>query len=145
MSGPNQKLPINVFAFSIFIFFLFVGIAPRLGASTLALSVQSGLISIGPKGNEITRINRIETPEIWYRVSFDQAPKGERIALHCEWYEPDGSLAHKNNYRTRPINHLPWETHARYRLPFNAPLGQWHVTLYRNKVVLQTGYFEVVE
>jgi hypothetical protein len=40
------------------------------------------------------------------------APKGERVAMTCDWLGADGALLHENAWETKPVTHDAWETHC---------------------------------
>ena len=96
-------------------------------------------------GHSFARVGRRQEPELWYRVTLDDAPLGAPQQLRCEWTDPSGRIVHENRYKTKSIDHLPWETHARLRLRTDAPLGRWHATMYRGAERLHELSFEVVD
>jgi hypothetical protein len=96
-------------------------------------------------GQSLTKIGRRPAPELWYRVTLDEAPLGARQHLRCEWIDPNGTVERANGYETKAIDHLPWETHARLRLRADAPIGQWRAILYRDDEQLRALSFEVID
>jgi hypothetical protein len=93
----------------------------------------------------VQEIDRDTAAEWWFRVTLDRVPLGARLPLVCEWRDPSGNVAHRNRYETKPVDHLPWETHARFRFPPDAPLGRWTVRLSLQERVLQTIEFNLRE
>ncbi len=96
-------------------------------------------------GHSLAKVRRRQEPELWYRVTLDDAPIGAPQRLRCQWTDPSGHIVRENHYETKSIDHLPWETYARLRLRADAPLGQWHATLYRSAEKLYELSFEVVD
>ena len=77
----------------------------------------------------LTEIDRESSPMIYFRVTLKDVPLGETLALDCEWIAPDGQVAHRNHYETKPINHDNWNTHCRDRFGPASPTGAWTVTM----------------
>lgn len=94
-------------------------------------------------GDHRTMFLRNEQPEIWYRVTLDDVPLGQSLELECEWTDANGKSAHRNRYRTKPMTHSPWNTHARYRLSPAAAAGSWQVRLLLDDRTLHRLQFEV--
>src|SRR5262245_48317360 len=80
--------------------------ALRAGAARLTLAQDDGRRSLA-------KVGRRREPELWYRVTLEEAALGAPQRLRCEWTDPTGRVMHENRYETKPIDHLPWETHAR--------------------------------
>jgi hypothetical protein len=96
-------------------------------------------------GGNLAVIGRKGQPEVWYRVTLEDAPIGRELALTCEWVDPSGRVIHRNRYKTKEITRTPWPTHARYRLGPEAPLGTWRVRLLLDGRELRTLTFKVGE
>jgi hypothetical protein len=110
------------------------------------LVVNSSLLSFDlVDNNPITTVSRSRGPELWFRVLLSEAPLGVRQSLRYEWINPTGSVVKENNYKTKVIDRLPWETHARLRLDENAPKGFWRVKLFRDMETLREMEFEVTD
>lgn len=96
-------------------------------------------------GEDHLQIDRSRGRELWYRVMLDPAPVGQIMTLECEWVSPDGTIAHRNQYRTKSIRQSPWETHARWSPNAATVLGTWTVRLSCAGRELHSKRFEVVE
>jgi hypothetical protein len=94
-------------------------------------------------GGSLKSFDRKDSPEVWFRVTLENAPLGRELALSCEWLDPTGKVAHRSRFRTKEITHTPWPTHARYRLSADAPLGTWTVRLLLAGRELRSQTFEV--
>jgi hypothetical protein len=109
-----------------------------------AVTASSGRVTLEKdNGDSLETIGRKEEPEIWYRVTLENAPIGRELALTCEWIDPSGRVAQRNQYQTKEITRTPWPTHARYRLRPDAPLGSWTVRLLLDGRELRTRTFMV--
>jgi hypothetical protein len=94
-------------------------------------------------GTDLKAIDRKEKPEVWFRVTLEDAPVGRKLDLLCEWVDPAGRVTHRNRYQTQEITRATWETHARHRLGADAPVGRWTVRLLLDGRELRTQTFEV--
>jgi hypothetical protein len=97
--------------------------APGVTASAGRLTAEKD------DGKSLTVIDRRTGPEVWYRVTLENAPVGQRLKLVCDWIAPGGKVVHRNRYQTRAIDRATWPTHARYRFAPTAPTGTWTVRL----------------
>jgi hypothetical protein len=117
--------------------------APQVAAHDAQIAASAARLTLAEAGGDDAVFDRRTIPEIWYRVTLDSAPRGARLRLVGEWTDPAGRVAHRNRYETKPISHLPWETHVRFRLPADAPTGTWRVRLLSNDRELHSMPFEV--
>ena len=117
--------------------------APQVAAHDSPISASAARLTLAEAGGDHAVFDRRTTPEICYRVTLDSAPRGIRLRLVGEWTDPAGRVAHRNRYETKPISHLAWETHVRFRLPADAPTGTWRVRLLSNDRELHSMPFEV--
>jgi hypothetical protein len=154
-SGP-RRLPWFVFAlFTLLGFFAAMIIlalvwrpnrpAPLADAAAAALvTAKSGRLTMSlDNGERLVDFQRRTTPEIWYRVVLEHAPWAHSLELTCEWTDATGKMAHRNQYRTKPVTAASWETHARYRIPADAEIGRWQVRLLLNGRQLHATQFDV--
>ncbi len=65
--------------------------------------------------------------ELVYRLTLNDAPVGEQLALSCSWTDPDGQVVHQNQYRTKTITTAVWPTYCRYTVGPQSPKGNWTV------------------
>ena len=111
----------------------------------VSLVASRGRVTLADERGEMPLFDRRESPEIWYRVRLDSAPLQHRLRLAGEWRDPVGRIAHSHSYETAPITHLPWETHARFRLPADAMPGTWRVRLLADGGELHAMPFDVTD
>ena len=102
----------------------------RKTADTTNIVALSGRLTFeSDDGGSLAAVNRQAKPEVWYRVTLENAPLGSKLTLKCEWFTPSGNLAHLNRYQTPPIDKETWITHDRYRFSPASPAGVWSVKL----------------
>ena len=106
-------------------------------------SYEDSLSLAVEKGRNIQEINRQDSPEVYYRVSIQNAPLGRKLSLQCDWLDPTGQIAHQNRYQTREIDKSVWPTHCSYRFPTEAKVGQWEVRLLIGKKLISSETFIV--
>jgi hypothetical protein len=70
-------------------------------------------------------IDRQANQEVFYRVTLANAPFGQKLSLSCNWVDPNGNIVHQNNYQTKEIKTLIWNTFCRYTIGSSAPTGKW--------------------
>lgn len=114
-----------------------------LQAAPVALAAVQGRLTLTAEAGEQPVFDPRESPEIWYRVVLTEAPLGSPARLVGEWIDPAGRVVRRNTYDTKPISHLPWETHVRFRLPADAVPGTWRVRLVSAGRELHSLPFEV--
>ena len=111
---------------------------------TISVTASSGRLTLKEDdGGNLTVVNLQQKPELWYRVTLENAPVGNKLALSCDWIDPHGEVAHQNHYETREIDRTVWPTHARYQLPPGSPTGSWTVQLSLEGRVLHSMTFEL--
>lgn len=115
----------------------------RLRPGPATLTAARGRLTLAEEAGEQPVFAPRESPEIWYRVVLAEAPLGTPARLVGEWIDPTGRVVQRNAYDTRPITHLPWETHVRFRLPADAVSGTWRVRLVSAERELHSLPFEV--
>ncbi len=81
--------------------------------------------------------------ELTYRVTLNEAPVGEQLALNCDWRDPNGKIAHSNSFETKNITTPVWNTQCRYQLPNNAPGGAWQVQIKTGERLIKQAPFDV--
>ena len=115
----------------------------RMRPGGMPLTAARGRLTLAEETGERPMFDPRETPEIWYRVVLAEAPLGAAARLVGECIDPTGHVVQRNAYDTRPISHLPWETHVRFRLPADAVPGTWRVRLVSAGRELHALSFEV--
>ncbi|MBR8827917.1 MAG: DUF3859 domain-containing protein [Gomphosphaeria aponina SAG 52.96 = DSM 107014] len=108
------------------------------------ISVYQSLVTLNQdSGQNLTVINRQENPEVYYRVTLQAAPLGEKLALQCNWLDPNGNIAHQNSYQTKRIEREVWQTYCRYQLGNANIPGEWKVQMLLGDKLLSSSSFTV--
>lgn len=104
---------------------------------------QSRITLAQDDGRNLTTIDRQGSPKVYYRVTLNQAPVGEKLALTCSWIDPSGQI-HHNRYSTRQvINNPVWQTYCYHQFEPTAATGNWQVQISLDERVLSTSSFVV--
>lgn len=120
------------------------GMKHRGAGTAIPVIATEGRITLEKDdGKSLASIDRNATPEVWFRVTLDNAPVGQALTLDCHWIDPAGHVAHQNHYTTKEIDKTVWPTHARFQLGPTSPLGKWTVKLVQDGRLLQAASFEV--
>ncbi|MDJ0557061.1 MAG: transmembrane domain-containing protein [Microcoleaceae cyanobacterium MO_207.B10] len=91
----------------------------------------------------ITIIDSKQNPEVFYRVTLQDAPVGKKLSLGCNWINPSSEITHQNRYQTRDINQEVWPTYCRYQFNPGLPTGKWQVEMYLGDRLLSQTEFTV--
>jgi hypothetical protein len=94
------------------------------------------------RGN-LTTINRQASPRVYYYVTLQDAPIGQKLSLACDWIDPNGQVAHQNRYSTRQIDKAVWSTYCYYQLDPSAAAGNWKVQMSLSNRILSSTSFLV--
>ncbi|NET01685.1 MAG: DUF3859 domain-containing protein [Sphaerospermopsis sp. SIO1G1] len=98
-------------------------------ASLLAnVSAQEDKITLADK-QKINTISRQANSQLSYRVTLKDAPVGKRLALGCNWINPNGQIVKQNSYQTKNVTTEIWNTRCRYTIDSSAPVGNWTVEM----------------
>ncbi|MDY7006763.1 MAG: hypothetical protein SWX82_23265 [Cyanobacteriota bacterium] len=84
-----------------------------------------------------------QNPEVFYRVTLQDAPVGKKLSLGCNWINPNGEISHQNSYQTKQINREVWPTYCRYQFNPVSPMGNWQVEMYLGDRLLSQTEFTV--
>lgn len=117
--------------------------APTVAELAKVTAVESRLTHERDEAIHLVEVNRNDRPEVWFRVTLKDVPRGKQLHLHCDWTAPDGQVMHQNDYETRAIDKDPWPTHARCRFGPTSATGQWQATLKLSGRVLATAVLDV--
>jgi hypothetical protein len=104
------------------------------GVSVAALAIATAL------GLNQTHRN---TGKLYYRVTLNQAPLGQKLPLSCTWTDPQGQVAQQTQYQTKPIETPIWNTHCRTTLGPSAAAGSWQVKLTLNGRLISDERFDL--
>ncbi|MEH2071718.1 MAG: DUF3859 domain-containing protein [Nostoc sp.] len=92
---------------------------------------------------DLKTISRQTNPEVFYRVTLKDAPLGQKLALSCNWIDPNGQIVKQNSYQTRAINTSVWNTQCRYTINSAATVGKWRVQMFLEGRKISDRTFEV--
>ena len=82
------------------------------------------------QGENLNTISLENNPLVYYRVTLKNAPTGQKLALKCDWINPDGEIIHQNNYRTNQVIDKPiWETYCKKQFGSASLAGEWEVKM----------------
>lgn len=104
---------------------------------------QSRITLAQDNGSNLTGIDRQANPKVYYRVTLQDAPIGEKLSLSCDWIDPNGKIAHQNRYETRQIDKSIWPTFCYYQLGSAAAAGNWKVQMSLGNRILSSASFTV--
>ncbi len=105
----------------------------RASSDRITLTPDQGAnLKVVNKGNELV-----------YRVTLNDAPVGEKLALNCNWLDPAGQIAHSNRFETKNITTPVWNTQCRYQLPLDATNGAWQVQIKTGDRLIKQAPFDV--
>jgi hypothetical protein len=94
-------------------------------------------------GGDLRTISRQANGEVFYRVTLNNAPVGEKLTLSCRWLDPSGQIVHENRYQTKEINSSTWNTVCRHNIGAAAPIGNWKVEAFVGERLLSDASFDV--
>ncbi|NEO56491.1 MAG: hypothetical protein F6K54_27475 [Okeania sp. SIO3B5] len=106
------------------------------GQSQLTFETNSGRKSL-------TIIDSQKNPEVFYRVTLQDAPIGKKLSLRCNWINSNGEISHQNSYQTKQINKAVWPTSCKYKFHPASPVGNWQVEMYLGDRFLSRTEFTV--
>lgn len=94
-------------------------------------------------GSNLTTINRQISPKIFYRVTLNEAPIGEKLSLSCDWIDPSGKVVHQSRYQTREVDKSVWQTNCYYQFGTAMSAGNWKVQMSLGERVISSTSFTV--
>ncbi|NES71810.1 MAG: hypothetical protein F6K24_44705 [Okeania sp. SIO2D1] len=106
------------------------------GQSQLTLETNSGR-------KILTIVDSKQNPEVFYRVTLQDAPIGKKLSLGCNWINSNGEISHQNSYQTKEINREIWPTYCKYKFNPVSPVGNWQVEMYLGDRLLSQTEFTV--
>lgn len=115
-------------------------------------SVENAIANVSASGSRITLaqasdnlsvIDRQSSPKVFYRVTLQNAPLGEKLSLACNWIDPSGNIAHQSRYQTREIDKSVWPTYCYHQLNSGSPAGTWKVQILLGNRTLSNSRFDV--
>ncbi|NEP79412.1 MAG: hypothetical protein F6K39_15310 [Okeania sp. SIO3B3] len=106
------------------------------GQSQLTFETNSGKKSL-------TIVDSQQNPEVFYRVTLQDAPVGKKLSLGCNWINSNGEISHQNSYQTKQINKAVWPTYCKYKFHSGSPVGNWRVEMYLGDRFLSQTEFTV--
>ncbi|MBD2520008.1 DUF3859 domain-containing protein [Nostoc sp. FACHB-973] len=95
------------------------------------VSAQQDRITLAQNNSgNLETISRQTNPEVFYRVTLKDTPLGKKLALSCNWTDPNGQIVKQNSYQTREINTSVWNTQCRHTINSAATIGKWQVQMF---------------
>ena len=108
------------------------------------ISIYQSRVSLNQNNSDnITEINRQNNPKVYYAVTLQNAPLGQKLSLNCDWIDPSGQVAHQNRYSTRQIDKATWPTFCYYQFNSGAIAGNWTVQMSVDGRILSKNTFVV--
>ena len=105
--------------------------------------LQNRMTLANDSGDNLTIFDRQQSPEIYYRVTLENAPQGKKLSLGCDWLDSRGKIVHQNRYQTKTIHKEIWATYCRYQLGTAAQSGTWQVKMTMGDRLLSQTEFTV--
>lgn len=94
-------------------------------------------------GSNLTTIDRQISPKVFYRVTLNEAPIGEKLSLTCDWIDPSGKVVHQSRYQTREVDKSVWQTNCYYQLGTAMSAGNWKVQMSLDDRIISSTSFTV--
>jgi len=94
-------------------------------------------------GSNLTTIDRQISPKVFYRVTLNEAPIGEKLSLSCDWIDPSGKVVHQSRYQTREVDKSVWQTNCYYQFGTAMSAGNWKVQMSLGERVISSTSFTV--
>lgn len=94
-------------------------------------------------GSNLTTIDRQISPKLFYRVTINEAPIGEKLSLSCDWIDPSGKVVHQSRYQTREVDKSVWQTNCYYQLGTAMSAGNWKVQMSLDGRIISSTSFTV--
>ncbi len=113
-------------------------------SATLAkISGESGRITRAADDGGALNIVTRDGQDAVFHVILRAVPLGEKLALSCQWTDPNGQIFKQNQWETRATDKTVWATSCKCQLGAAAPAGQWKVALQLGGRVLSETSFRV--
>jgi hypothetical protein len=107
------------------------------------VSASGSRITLAQAGGNLTVIDRQSNPRVYYRVTLQNAPVGEKLSLACDWIDPSGNVAHQSRYQTSQIDKSVWPTYCYHQLNSGSAAGTWKVQMLLGNRTVSTSSFNV--
>lgn len=131
-----------------------VGLTGAIATTTLYLqhrqqvysrisTYQSRITLSQDTGENLTTIDAQTNPQVFYRVTLNNAPIGGKVSLRCDWIDSNGQVAHQNRYSTRNIDQSVWTTYCYHQFNQSSVTGNWKVQMSLGNRVLSSTSFRV--
>lgn len=118
-------------------------IQKREQAYSRITTYQSRITLAQDNGENLSIIERQQTPQVYYRVTLSHAPIGEKLSLRCNWIDPTNKVAHQNRYSTRKLEQEVWTTYCYYQFNQGTTPGKWQVQMLLGNRILSSSSFRV--
>ncbi len=107
------------------------------------VSAQQSRITLAQDDVNLNVVNRLSSPQVYYRVTLKDAPVGKKLSLSCDWIDPSGQIVKQTPYETKEIKTPIWDTRCRYIFGESVPVGTWQVRMFLEGHPLSNSKFEV--
>lgn len=107
------------------------------------ITYQSRITLAQDNGENLRAIDRQTNPQVYYRVTLNNALVGEKLSLTCDWIDPSDRVAHQNRYSTRKIDKSVWTIYCYYWFNQGAATGNWKVQMSLGNRILRSNSFLV--
>lgn len=107
------------------------------------ISAYSSAINLEDSSANLKAIDRQTNPKVYYRVTLNNAPIGEKLSLTCDWIDPENQVAHQSRYQTRSIDRSTWSTYCFYQFNSASKAGSWQVQMSLEGRPLSKTFFTV--
>ncbi|WP_445632395.1 DUF3859 domain-containing protein [Nostoc sp. DSM 114161] len=127
----NRWITSGVVAFLAVVSASTIFVMQQQNSALARVSAQQDRITLAQNNSSnLNTISRQSNPEVFYRVTLKDAPLGKKLALSCNWLDPNGQIVKQNSYQTRGINTSVWNTQCRHTINSDATVGKWQVQMF---------------
>jgi hypothetical protein len=115
---------------AIAIYSLFAHNQSKVRDAIANVSITSSVVSLTQTGSSpIKAISGAANQRIYYRVTLQNVPIGEKLSLSCNWIDPRGNVVHQSRYQTQQIDKSVWPTYCYHQLNSTSATGTWKVEM----------------
>ncbi|BAY78394.1 hypothetical protein NIES25_48680 [Nostoc linckia NIES-25] len=127
----NRWITSGVVAFLAVVSASTIFVMQQQNSALARVSAQQDRITLAQNNSgNLNTISRQSNPQVFYRVTLKDAPLGKKLALSCNWIDPNGQIVKQNSYQTRGINTSVWNTQCRHTINSDATVGKWQVQMF---------------
>ena len=93
-------------------------------------------------GSNLSAVTR-DGQDAVFHVTLRDVPLNQKLALACQWTDPNGQIFKQNQWDTRATDKAVWATSCKCQLGASAQAGQWKVVMQLGDRVLSETSFQV--